>query len=221
MSIEKTILENLVSNEEWGRKIIPFLRSEYFHNHEQRAVYEAIDEFVNEYNAFPNKSALTLTLENQRNIGDETFQQANELVQSLSFTRDQTVNEQWLTENTEKFCQQKAIFNAISHSIKIMDNSTNENVGVIPQLLSDALAVSFDTAIGHDFISDAEARFEFYHKKEERLAFDIDFFNKITKGGVPKKTLNIILGGCVHPKTKIKIRLRKRIPMMSSEIESS
>lgn len=196
MSLEKAIFNNLLNNEQYGRKVIPFLKSEYFHNPVDRVVFELVDEYVNKYNAFPTKEAILIDLDRRDNISDEQFQNCKQTIDEIPNQSDNLTNTDWLIDQTEQFCQQKAIFNAISQSIKIMDDKTgNLSVGSIPQLLSDALAVSFDSSIGHDFLDDTESRYEFYHRKEERIPFDLDYLNKITRGGLPNKTLNIILAG--------------------------
>jgi len=191
--IEKLILSNLLSNEEYGRKAIPFLKSEYFVERSIKALYDGIDTFVKTYNKFPNKEALTIELDSNKEISsyyDEVVVLINELEQQPNDNMD------WLVDQTEKFCQDKAIYNAIMKSIQILD-SDKEKVGkgAIPQILSDALAVSFDSHIGHDFLEDSASRYDFYHRRETRVPFDLDYLNKITKGGLPNKTLNVILAG--------------------------
>ena len=194
MAIETTILNHLVFNEEYGRKVIPFLKDDYFKDQQDRIIFKLITEYVNKYNAFPSKEALAIDLSNKDGIGEDTFKQSKELIGA--FKEDKETQVDWLLDQTEKFCQDKAIYNAIMASIGILDDSTGKtSKGAIPQILSDALAVSFDTHIGHDFLEDADTRYDFYHRKEERIPFDIDFFNKITQGGLPKKTLNIALAG--------------------------
>ena len=194
MAIENTIFKNLVFNEEYGRKVIPFLKSEYFSDQKDKIVFELISDYVKKYNNFPSIEALAIDLSNKEGIGEQTFNQAKEVVSGLS--EDVETKLEWLLDQTEKFCQDKAIYNAIMSSIQILDNKSEKTTkGSIPQILSDALAVSFDTHIGHDFLDDAENRFEFYHTKEVRIPFDLDYFNKITQGGLPKKTLNICLAG--------------------------
>ena len=194
MAIETTILSNLVFNEEYARKVIPFLKDDYFSNQKDRTVFKLITEYVNNYNAFPSKEALAIDLSNKDGISEESFKQSKELISAL--TQDTETKIDWLLDQTEKFCQDKAIYNAIMASIGILDDRTGKtSKGAIPQILSDALAVSFDTHIGHDFIEDADTRYEFYHTKEVRIPFDLDYFNKITQGGLPKKTLNIALAG--------------------------
>lgn len=202
MSLEHVIFNNLLNNESYARKTIPFLKSDYFHNRNDKVVFELIDSYAGKYNAFPTKEAMLVDLNNLDNISDDQFKECKELVDSIPNQSEHISKVEWLMDQTEKFCQDKAIYNAIMQSIKIMDDKTgNTTKGSIPQLLSDALAVSFDTSIGHDFIEDAESRFEFYHRKEERLPFDIDYLNKITRGGLPRKTLNILLAGTGVGKT--------------------
>ena len=202
MNLEHVIFNNLLNNESYARKTIPFLKSEYFHNRNDKVVFELIDSYVGKYNAFPTKEAMLVDLNNLDNISDDQFNECKELVDSIPNQSEHISKVEWLMDQTEKFCQDKAIYNAIMQSIKIMDDKTGTtSKGSIPQLLSDALAESFDTSIGHDFIEDAQSRFEFYHRKEERLPFDIDYLNKITRGGLPRKTLNILLAGTGVGKT--------------------
>lgn len=191
--IENTILSNLISNEDYGRKTIPYLRSEYFTDNDQRIVFGLIEEYVKKYNKFPNKEALSVDLHDLEGLNDSQFSSIQTKINELSASE---VDSEWLLDNTEKFCQDKAIYNAIMDSIRILDDKTGKtSKGMIPEVLTKALSVSFDTHIGHDFIDDAESRFEFYHRTEVRIPFDLEYLNKITKGGVPKKTLNIALAG--------------------------
>lgn len=192
MSVEKLIFSNLVYNEDYGRKAIPFLKEEYFHDPADRAIFGLMHEYVEKYNSFPSKEALGIDLAN-KSLGEQTFKQAKETIEGLS---SQETKLDWLLDQTEKFCQEKAIYNGIMQSIQILDDkSGKDSKGAIPKILSDALGVSFDTSIGHDFLEDSVSRFEFYHTKEVRIPFDLDYFNKITGGGLPRKTLNIALAG--------------------------
>ena len=194
MAIETTILSNLVFNEEYGRKVIPFLKDEYFTNQTDKIIFKIVTEYVNKYNAFPSKEALAIDLSNKDGVSEDTFKQSKELISG--FTENKETKLEWLLDQTEKFCQDKAVYNAIMASIGILDSSDGKaGKGSIPQILSDALAVSFDTHIGHDFLEDADSRYEFYHAKETRVPFDLDYLNKATNGGLPKKTLNIALAG--------------------------
>ena len=194
MAFELVILSNIVFNEEYTRKVMPFLKEDYFTDQNEKLVFNLIDEYVKTYNTFPSIEALAINLTNKDNINENTFNNAKEIISSLSC--DEKTNNDWLIDQTEHFCQEKAIYNAIRSSIQIIDDKSGKtSKGSIPQILSDALAVSFDTHIGHDFIDDADERYEYYHKKEIRVPFDLEYFNKITKGGLPKKTLNIVLAG--------------------------
>ena len=196
MKIERVIFNNLLTNEDYARKTIPFLKVEYFHDRSERVVFELIDNYVKEYNAFPTKAALLVDLGNKDNISDDDLKQCEEIVQEITLEPASNNDIDWLVDNTEKFCQDKAIYNAIRESISIMDDKTGKLAkGAIPQLLSDALAVSFDNSVGHDYLADVEERYDFYHRLENRIPFDLDYLNKITRGGLPNKTLNIALAG--------------------------
>jgi len=192
--IETTIFSNLIYNEQYARKVIPFLKEEYFSDQSHKIIFKLVQEYVNKYNSFPSKEALAIDLSNKDGINQEVFNQSKEIISA--FAEDKETKLEWLSDQTEKFCQDKAIYNAIMSSIRILDDGDGKtSKGAIPQILSDALAVSFDTHVGHDFIEDANERYEFYHTKEDRIPFDLEFFNKITQGGLPKKTLNIALAG--------------------------
>jgi replicative DNA helicase len=195
MRIEQVIFGNLIENEDYARKVIPFLKEEYFTDTVERKIFSLIHGYVGKYNTFPTKSAIEIDLVDAGGLSDDQFKAAKEFVSNLQRSEDRDVN--WLVDSTEKFCKDKALYNALMKSIQIVDDSKKDSisVGSIPQILTDALGVSFDTHIGHDFLDDADARYEFYHRKEVRIGFDIDFFNKITQGGLPRKTLNIALAG--------------------------
>ena len=191
--IEKVILANLALNEEFARKVVPFLKHEYFHDSVDRAVFDVIDSYSKKYNKFPSKEALAIELSRRDNLSEDAFKACTEFVEGMEL--DDT-DFDWLVDQSEKFCQDKAIYNAIMKSIQVIDDKTGKlSKGSIPALLSDALSVSFDTHIGHDFIGDASARYDFYHTKEVKIPFDLDLFNRITKGGLSRKTLNVILAG--------------------------
>lgn len=193
MAIEDLIFSNLIFNEGYGRKVIPFLVKDYFVNKIDREIFVTIKDYIDRFNTFPNQAALLIELENARKFSQDEYSLAKEKVNAFA---EQQHDEQWLVNQTEKFCKDRAIFNAISNSIKILDDKSGQhNPNVIPSLLEQALSVSFDTQIGHDFLDDFEKRYEFYHKKEERIPFDIEFLNKISKGGLPRKTLNVALAG--------------------------
>ena len=193
MAIETTILNHLVFDEGYGRKVIPFLKEEYFQSYNDRLVFKLISEYVAKYNNFPSKEALAIDLSNADRVNETAFKECKETIEKMEPT---DTEQEWLIDQTEKWCQDRAIYNAIMSSIQILDDKTGKTTkGSIPQILSDALSVSFDTNIGHDFIEDSDNRFEFYHAKEVRVPFDLDYFNKITQGGLPRKTLNIVLAG--------------------------
>jgi replicative DNA helicase len=192
--IEKVILSNLIYNEEYGRKVVPFLKPEYFSDRIDRAIYTAIDEYVQKYNGFPTKEALVIDLSSSSlGLSDSQYKEAREKVESLVSENSKL---DWLLDESEKFCKEKAVYNAIMESIQIIDDKTGKvSPGSIPKILSDALGVSFDTHIGHDFLEQSDARFEFYRRKLNRVPFDLEYFNQITGGGLPNKTLNVALAG--------------------------
>jgi replicative DNA helicase len=194
MNIENVIFENLIYNEDYARKCLPFLKTEYFTNKSDQIVFDLIDEYVKKYNAFPTKEALEIDLSDKSGLNEEVYKNAKDNIRSIVVT--DIIDVEWLLDKTEAFCKDKAIYNALIESIKIVDKKDDKiSVGAIPKILSDALAVSFDTNIGHDFLEDSASRYDFYHKKEVRIPFDLDYLNKITGGGLPRKTLNIILAG--------------------------
>ena len=205
--VEILILRNLLYNEKYLRKVVPFIRADYFEDTHQKIVFEEILKFVQEYNQPSTKEVLCIEVEKRSDINDTSFQEITKLI---SYLDDVPTDFDWLVDTTEKWCRDRAIYLALMESIHIADgNDEKKNRDSIPTILSDALAVSFDTHIGHDYLLDYERRYELYHKKESRVEFDLEYFNKITKGGLPSKTLNIALAGCVHPETKVKIRFRK------------
>ena len=192
--LEQTIIKNLIRNESYTRKVLPFLKEEYFGNQEDRLLFKEVAGFVLKYNQQPTFDALEIEINNIRGTTDDTVKNITETLKELEIDTNST-NQDWLLESTEKFCQEKAIYNAITSSLEIMNGKGKLTKGAIPTLLSDALGVSFDPNVGHDYLEQANERFEYYHRHEERLPFDLEFFNKITKNGVPRKTLNIIMAG--------------------------
>lgn len=188
---EELILSNLLYNEDYTRKVLPYLKSDYFSDRTHKTVYETLNAYIQKYNARPSKEALLIELNNIEEIEEEPFNQIVKCVDNLKIT-DDTID--WLVETTEKHCQDKAIYNAIHQSIKIMDGSESKlSKTSIPSILSDALSVSFDNHIGHDYIEDSDNRFNYYHKNESKIPFDIELLNSVTLGGLPDKTLNIVL----------------------------
>ena len=174
---------------------MPFIQPEYFSDNTEKIVFGEIKEFVEKYKNLPTHEALVINFTESKNLTEEQVRGSIEILNQLHKNKDEPTEQQWLTEQTEKFCQDKAIYNAIMDAVQILDSKTNKAKGEIPKILSDALGVSFDRNVGHDYISDYESRYDFYHRKEEKIPFDLDFFNKITKGGLPNKTLNIALAG--------------------------
>ena len=192
-TIERTTLSHLIHNEDYCRKVIPFIKPLYFANRDERIVFEEIEKFLEKYNALPTTRNFTIGVDSRKDLTDEEYKKIVELIGSLEKTE---VDLQWLHDETEKFCKDKAIYNAVLDGIKIIDGKDkNRTPEAIPSILSDALAVSFDLTVGHDYVDDGLNRYEFYHKKEDKIKFDLDYFNKITKGGLPQKTLNIALAG--------------------------
>jgi len=192
--IERVILENLLSNEIYTRKVVPFLKEEYFQVKEERILYKLISEFILKYNKLPTKDIVCVDLTNDKSVSQMEHDTIVDMVEELNATNKQ--DEEWLLDETEKFCKDKSIYNAILESIHIIDGKSNSKTKeALPSILSDALAVCFDTNIGHDYIKDAEKRYEFYHTLEKKIPFDLEFFNSITNGGVPSKTLNIVMAG--------------------------
>jgi len=191
--VEFLILRNLLYNESYIRKVIPFLKPEYFEDYNQKIVFEEILSFVQEYNQPATKEVLCIEIEKRNDINEQTFK---EIIQVISCLEDVPVEMGWLVNTTEKWCRDRAIYLALMESIHIADgNDEKKNRDSIPSILSDALAVSFDNHVGHDYLQDYEQRYESYHKKEDKIEFDLEYFNKITKGGLPNKTLNIALAG--------------------------
>jgi replicative DNA helicase len=194
--LEETILRNLIQNNEYARKALPFLKDEYFKNTDDRLLFQEVREFIIKYNDLPTVDALRIEVENLRGITDDIVKSISGMLND--FSKDDTrTNIDWLLNSTEEFCQEAAIYNSITQALEIMNGSSKSTMtkGAIPQLLSDALAVSFNPSVGHDYLEETGERYEYYHRVEERLPFDLDFLNKISRGGVPKKTLNVIMGG--------------------------
>ena len=192
-NVEFLILRNLLHNEEYVRKVIPFIKADYFENRSQKIVYEEILKFVEQYNKPVTKEILCIETEKRQDITDGDYKEITQLISSLE---EAPTEFDWLVSTTEKWCRDRAIYLALMESISIADGQDEKkNRDAIPTILSDALAVSFDTHVGHDYLQDYEARYESYHKKEDKTEFDLEYFNKITKGGLPNKTLNIALAG--------------------------
>lgn len=198
MNTEHTILNNLLTNEPYIRSVLPYLKEEYFSNRAQKTLLKLITKYFENYNSQPSLTALSIEAESE-SLSESDFRELQSMLTGLDGVMTEDLD--WLMNTTEKWCQDKAVYNAIMESIQIIDGKTDKDKGALPDILSEALGVSFDTNIGHNFLDDAESRYEFYHEKVERLEFDLDFFNRITRGGIPKKTLNIILAGTGVGKT--------------------
>jgi replicative DNA helicase len=195
MQLEKTILRNLLRNDDYTRKVLPFIKDEYFSAEEDRVLYKEIKDFVIKYNKAPTYDALQIEVDSLPSLKEDQVKSINTTINDFRSNTDDT-NIDWLVDSTEKFCQEKALYHAIMSSIEIMNNKNGSlTTGAIPSILSDALAVSFDPNVGHDYLEDFDKRYDYYHRVLEKIPFDLEFFNKITKDGLPKKTLNIALAG--------------------------
>ena len=191
--IETTILRNLIYDEEFSRKVIPFIQLDYFEQRIEKVIFEEISKFIVKYGSSITTEALAIQLEDRDDLNETEIKESRDAV---SLFTDDKVDNQWLVDTTEKWCRDRAIYLALMESISLADGKDDKKGrDAIPSILSDALAVSFDNHIGHDYLEDYEDRYESYHRKEERIEFDLDLFNKITKGGIPNKTLNIALAG--------------------------
>ena len=193
MKVETLILKNLLLTEEYPRKVLPFIKQEYFEDKTDQVLFDVTNKYFVKYSAVPTVEALTIEVSKITSLSDDQFKQITQTLESFD---KETTELDWLVDTTEKWCQDRAIYLALMESIKIADGSDQKkDAGAIPSILSDALAVSFDNHIGHDYIDDYEERYDSYHRVETKVPFDLDFFNKITKGGLPNKTLNIALAG--------------------------
>ena len=191
--LEYKILSNLIFDEDYVRKVIPFIKEDYFDNLSERIVFSEINNYVTTYDNLPTKSVIGIQIENRNDLSDEIFKQSFEVINSLT---EEKVDYSWLLDTTEKWCKERAVYLALMESIKVADGKDKtKSRDAIPSILSEALSVSFDDHVGHDYFNDADARYEFYHRKEDKIEFDLEMFNKITKGGLPRKTLNIALAG--------------------------
>ena len=191
--VETTIIGNLIFNEDFSRKVLPFVRKDYFENFHEKVIFEEISNFIIKYNSMPTKQALVIDIEKRTDLSDDVYKQVCEFIEQLV---DIPNDKQWLLDTAEKWCRDRAIYLALVQSISIADgNSEEKGRDAIPSILSDALSVSFDNHVGHDYLQDYEERYDFYHQTEEKIPFDLDFFNKITKGGLVNKSLNVALAG--------------------------
>ena len=191
--IEQSILRNLLCNEEYYRKVLPFLKADYFQEIDERVIFEEIQDFSVEYEKLPTKEVLEINLQNRNDLTEDVYKESITKINQFS---TEWVDKDWLVNTTEKWCKDRAIYNALLQSIKIADGADkNLSRDAIPSILQEALAVSFDEYIGHDYVDNAEQRYEYYHRDEAKIPFDLEKFNLITKGGIPNKTLNVALAG--------------------------
>ena len=192
--IETTILKNLVQSEEFARKTIPFVKDEYFTEPDERIIFQEVKAYFEKYTNIPTAEALLINLDNNSKIPETVLKNAKTVCSNIQKDKEETP-QKWLIDETEQWCKDRAIYIAVMESIEVIDKTSKRSTGEIPELLKDALAISFDTHIGHDVLEDADARWEFYNTEEEKIPFDLEYFNKVTKGGLPNKTLNICLAG--------------------------
>jgi replicative DNA helicase len=192
-SVELTVLKNLIFNEDYSRKVIPFINLEYFEDNSQKIIFEETVKFILKYNSQITTESLLIEISNRKDINESDIKSLTSLINSFDY---QPSDQKWLIDITEKWCRDRAIYLALMESIYIADGKDEKkNRDAIPSILSDALAVSFDNNIGHDYLLNYEERYDYYHRKEDKIEFDLEYFNKITKGGLPNKTLNIALAG--------------------------
>ena len=193
LKIEEITLSKLILNDTYTKKVLPFIKDDYFDSSSHRILFSTLSEYVNKFETTPEPNALKIEVEKRRDISEEIYKEVEQFLNNLD--RDQ-YNEDWLIETTEKWCKEKAIYIALMESVKIADGQDKTRTkDAIPSIMSEALGVCFDDHVGHDYIQDSDDRYDFYHKKEEKIPFDIEYLNKITKGGLPNKTLNIALAG--------------------------
>jgi replicative DNA helicase len=204
--IEKTVLSNLILNEEFYRKVYPYLKSIYFEDNNLRKVFDTFADYVETYREQPSLEALKISLDKRKDFNEESYKTVMSEVNS--FVRDEKTDTKFLINETEKFCQDRDLYNSIRQSINILEGEGGGlDKGSIPKLLSDSLGISFDTSIGHDFLEDFESRYAFYHRKEERIPFDIEILNKITKGGLPRKSMTVLLATTGGGKSLVKCHM--------------
>ncbi len=193
LKIEEVALSKLILNEPYARKVLPFVKPEYFDAFTNRVLFETLSEYINKFDTTPEPNALKIEIEKRKDITDDIYKDIESFLDNLD--KDH-YNDEWLVDTTEKWCKERAIYLALMESVKIADGQDKTRTkDAIPSIMSDALGVCFDESVGHDYISDSDDRYDFYHRKEEKVPFDLDYLNKITKGGLPNKTLNIALAG--------------------------
>lgn len=204
--LEKTIISNLLFNEEFSRKVFPYMKEEYFDENTLKKIFSTYSEYVEKYKEPPSVEALKITVDKRKDLNESSYKELCQTIDELQCDKD--TNQEWLLDETEKFCQDKDLYNSIRKAILILDGQDKQNEkGAIPKLLSDSLGINFDNSVGHDFLEDFDDRYEYYHRKEERLAFDIDIFNKITKGGIPRKSMTVLLATTGGGKSLVKCHM--------------
>ena len=214
--IERTALRNLIHNEEYSRKVLPFIKEDYFSDRLEKLLFKEIYKFITKFNALPTKEALSIEINDSKDINEDEYKKITDIIATLN---PEKINLEWLVETTEKFCKDRAIHNAILSGIQIIDGKDKKHTPeYLPEMLSDALSVSFDQKVGHDYLLETKERFEFYKKKEERLELDLEFFNKITRGGIPSKTLNICLAGTGVGKTMFMTHLASSVLLQNKNV---
>jgi len=214
--IERTAIKNLIHNEEYCRKVLPFIKEEYFTDRLEKLLFTEIYKFVTKYNNLPTKESLSIEINTNKTINEDEYTKITDILSTLN---PEPINLEWLVETTEKFCKDRAIHNAILGGIQILDGRDKDHTPeYLPEMLSEALSVSFDQKVGHDYLLESKERYDFYKKKEERLELDLDFFNKITRGGIPSKTLNICLAGTGVGKTMFMTHLASSILLQGKNV---
>ena len=214
--IERTALRNLIHNEQYCRKVLPFIKEEYFSDRLEKVLFSEIYKFVNKYNNLPTKESLSIEINNNKNINEDEYKKVTDILSTLN---PEPVNLDWLVDTTEKFCKERSVHNAILSGIQIIDGKDKRHTPeYLPELLSSALGVSFDQKVGHDYLLESKERYDFYKKKEERLELDLEYFNKITRGGIPSKTLNICLAGTGVGKTMFMTHLASSILLQNKNV---
>ena len=214
--IERTAIRNLIHNEQYCRKVLPFIKEEYFTDRLEKVLFTEIYKFVNKYNNLPTKESLSIEINGNKSINEDEYKQVTDILSTLN---PEPVNLEWLVETTEKFCKDRSIHNAVLNGIQIIDGKDkNHTPEYLPELLSNALSVSFDQKVGHDYLLESKERYEYYNRKEERLELDLEFFNKITRGGIPSKTLNICLAGTGVGKTMFMTHLASSVLLQGKNV---
>ena len=214
--IERTALRNLIHNEQYCRKVLPFIKEEYFSDRLEKVLFSEIYKFVNKYNNLPTKESLSIEINSNKNINEDEYKKVTDILSTLN---PEPVNLDWLVDTTEKFCKERSVHNAILSGIQIIDGKDKRHTPeYLPELLSSALGVSFDQKVGHDYLLESKERYDFYKKKEERLELDLEFFNKITRGGIPSKTLNICLAGTGVGKTMFMTHLASSVLLQGKNV---